>query len=293
MKKTALALGFFDGMHLGHRAILDVALDSDLTPSVFTFGGGEMPKFKKYNGRYLIYPYDKKMALLSEYGFEEIYAPNFSDVSDLTPVEFFEGVIYDKMHAGLVVCGENFTFGKNGAGNAELLSRLCSERGIDVRIIPMLISDGEEISSSRIKRLLLNGDVSAAAALGTVAAYGGEVVHGARLGHTLGYPTINMLFGEHRLIPKYGVYAARVSIGGAEYNGISNIGVKPTIVGERAPLIETHLFDFTRETYGEYAEVTLLGFLRGERRFENVGELTLQMAQDIDRAVEYIDKIIQ
>lgn len=281
LKNTAIALGCFDGIHLGHRAVIDgTACASEefknLSRTVFSFSDDLVYKDNSLH----IALFEDKCCILENLGIENLIVPPFELVRECSPEKFFKDVLIERLGAKLISCGENYRFGKNAAGSSETMLRLCQAYKIDCRIIPPVMYEGEIISSSRIRKCLLAGAVDEAGAmLGHLFSYKFEVVSGRQLGRKLGTPTINQYFPDNFLIPRYGVYASVTDIGGRRYHSVTNIGVKPT-VGWHRELSETWIPDFSGDLYGQYIRVELVAFMRDECKFNSVDELKAAIIQD-------------
>lgn len=281
--KTAAALGLFDGVHLGHRAVLQAAAAQSadgLTPAAFTFQP-ELASVKGAAG--FLYPEALKEHLLrTECGMEEIYAPSFPEIAALSGEGFVREILCGRIHAASVVCGEDFRFGKAAAWDASDLRRFGTQYGFDVTIVGAVCSGGEPVSSSRIRGLLESGDIAAAnALLGEPYRIRGEIVHGAHLGHTIGFATINQSFVPGQLVPRFGVYASETRTPDGWQLSVTNIGVKPTVGYTGLPLAETHILDYAGDLYGQELDVILTDFLRGEQKFDSLDTLQLQLGSDI------------
>lgn len=287
--KSAVAIGCFDGLHLGHMQVIKQALKQELTPVVFTFSHKSiLPKLGRKED---IIPYDLKLKLLEKSGVSYIYAPDFADVKDMTAQQFVQEILVDRLNAGFVSCGYDFHFAKGGTADADALSEICKEHGIEVCVVPAVKSDGETVSSTLIRQLIKNGDLEKANRfLGYKLTYSLEVIHGKKNGRKMGFPTINQTIPEGMTIPKFGVYKSRTKIGSTDYPSVTNIGVKPTIdleEGEqRRPLMETHIIGYDGELYGERVSVSLLSFIRAERKFDGLKELSEQLEKDKKLAVD-------
>lgn len=286
--KSAVALGFFDGLHLGHTQVIVQTLVHELTPIVFTFSGSSvLPKFIR---REDIIAHALKLELLEKMGVKHIYAPDFADVKDMTAERFVEEILIHRLNAGFVSCGYDFRFAKGGAADADTLRELCGRQGIEVCVVPAVRCEGEVVSSTRIRELIKEGGIEKAnLLLGYELTYCREVIHGKENGRKMGFPTINQTMPEGITVPKYGVYKSRTRIGDTDYPSVTNIGVKPTIdleAGEhRAPLMETHIIGYDGELYGERVSVSLLGYLRAERKFDGLKELSEQLEKDKKQAI--------
>lgn len=283
-RKSAVALGFFDGLHLGHIEVIKQTLvKPGLCSVVFTFNDKTMlPKFKE---RENIISYDLKSELLARIGIDHIFAPDFADLRDLSSEEFVDRILVEKLNAGFVACGYDFRFAKGGRADAAELARICGGRGIEVCVVPAVMIDGEPISSTSIRELIRNGDVvSANRLLGYELTYVLEVIEGKKNGRKIGFPTINQVIPEGMIVPKLGVYKSWTQIGTRNYPSITNIGLKPTIEledgEERTPEMETHIIGFSGDLYGLRTRVVLREYMRDERRFDSLEDLGKQLEQD-------------
>lgn len=286
-----LALGNFDGIHLGHKAVLQTALSKaqelGLVPAVLLFN--EHPK-KVLSGiapPELITQDDKKERL-GKMGFSIVTVP-FSAVQNLSARNFLEE-LYCSLNVRAVSCGYNFRFGKDASGNTATLEKECERLRIKLFVSKEQEYKNEPVSSTRIRTALHNGNVCEAnAMLGGEFSYRLEVVSGDRRGRLLGFPTINQFFPEGFVRLRYGVYASKVCLGGLWYAGVTNIGVRPTVGGESFRS-ETCILGFSGNLYGETVEVFLLDFLRDERKFESLDALTAAIAHDAKKALEIFSK---
>ena len=281
--KSAVALGFFDGLHLGHTQVIVQALLQELTPIVFTFSNRSvLPKFTQ---REDIINYDFKLELLESMGVKHIFAPDFADVKDMTAEQFVEEILVKRLNADFVSCGYDFHFAKGGEAGADTLRELCGRRGIKVCVVPAVKIEGETVSSTLIRELIKSGDIEKANRfLGYELTYSLEVIHGKKNGKKMGFPTINQEIPETMTVPKQGVYKSRTLAGNTDYHSITNIGVKPTIdleEGElRVPLMETHIIGYEGDLYGKRVSVSLLGYMRAEQKFASLEELSKQLEKD-------------
>lgn len=289
LKKTAVALGLFDGIHSGHRAVLSRAIEfgkKGLAPAVFTFETETVTT--KGNGQLdVILSRGLKKEFLSEMGMEYYCSPNFSEVKDMTAPDFVREIIAERMNAGAVVCGTDFRFGKGAYGGIKELKLLCSMLGIAVEIISPETVDGEVVSSTLIRSFIRGGEIARANKfLGYDFTLKLPVSHGNELGRKMNFPTINQYLPKGQLVPKFGVYASYTIIGGKTYGSVTNIGIKPTIGGESSPLAETNIFGFEGDLYGKTARISLTDFLRPEKKFSGIEELSRQITEDVSRAKE-------
>ena len=285
MEKSAVALGLFDGVHLGHRAVLDLALEqkkNGLTPTVFTFSPSAVLRKTSGHDGY-IYNHIDKYNILTEYGFSgNIYSAEFEKVCGLTGEEFAENILENYFNAEIVCCGNDFRFGKNASCNVEDLRRFGKKYGFEVHTADNVKIDGITVSSGEIRQLILNGKIEKAnRLLGMPYRVSGNVVHGNEIGRTINFPTINQEYSDGQLVPEYGVYKTVTDVDGVKYKSITNVGVKPTIRGERKPLAETHILNFSGDLYNKYIEVEFCRFIRPEMKFSSVEELKNQISKDI------------
>ena len=281
---TSVALGFFDGVHLGHRAVIEAAADDRLRRVVLTFGenplrvlGRECPPTLTDNRR--------KAELMTAAGADDVIFADFVQMKDLTPDDFVNNILHEKLNAKRVVCGFNYRFGSRGAGDTDMLRRLCESRGTEVIVCDPVSVDTEQVSSSRIRELITYGDIKKAnAMLGYRYAVSGDIGSGNRIGSELGFPTVNICLGEDMVKPRRGVYASFLTVGSTSYLGATNIGVHPTVGESESPLCETFLIDFPGgDLYGSRALCELREFIRGEKKFSSVDELIGQIEKDCER----------
>lgn len=281
---SCVALGFFDGVHPGHRAVIGAccAKKGGNDAVMLTFAdspaaalGREAPPLLTDN--------ERKAELVESIGADEIIFADFLLLKDMSAADFVRAVLRDKLNAAAVYCGENYRFGKNGEGDTAALKELCAIEGIRVSVIEPVLFDGEPISSTRIRASIADGDIEKAnAMLGYSYAVRGVIGSGNHIGTQLGYPTLNLQMDNKLAVPRYGVYASRVSIDGRSYTAATNIGVHPTVRQSSKPVCESYLLDYTgTELYGLSAKCELVRFVRPEMKFSSAGELCAQVARDI------------
>lgn len=287
---TVTALGFFDGVHLGHRRLLEAAVTEaaarGLVPAVFTFSD-DVRSVKPGASR--LTDFESKLRLLEEAGIELVYAADFSALSSYPPETFVREVLVSLCRTELAVCGFNFRFGRGASGDAEQLRRLMRGLGREARIIDPAYLGDRVISSSAIRLALESGEPELAAAmLGRPFSLTAPVLRGRGFGHTEGVPTVNQVFRTSGIVPKSGVYASRVILeDGRAVQGVSNVGVCPTFFGESGDLrCETHLIDYGEDLYGKTLSVQFCKYLRSEKKFETVDELYEQIRCDVKAARE-------
>ncbi len=284
-KACAVAIGKFDGIHRGHQALLSHILEkkkSGLESAVFTFDPVPAVFFGKGQVRELT-TREEKRRIFQRLGVDVLIEfPLRADTAAISPAAFIEGILARRMRAAYVAAGTDVTFGAGGAGDGAMLAAYGDRLGFAVEVIDKVCADGREISSSRIRRALEAGEMEQVTELiGFPYSVTGTVVHGRRLGRTIGMPTVNLLPPGDKLLPPRGVYFSNVSYGGNHYRSITNIGCKPTVSREKVMGVETYLYDFNEDIYGREITVNLLGFKRPEMKFDSVEELKRQMEKDI------------
>lgn len=286
-EKTAVALGIFNGVHSAHQQIINTTVShrrlSNLMPTVFTFNANSV--FPNKLDAKVILTDKIKLEVLHRHGIEQVYMTKFEDVRGLTPREFFEKIIVDKLNAKALFCGYNYTFGKDAKGTTDELMDFCDEYGIELEIANPYKKNGVLVSSTVIRECLREeGNMKFVnELLGYTYFIKTPVVHGLKLGRTIGFPTINQTFDDNQVIPKFGVYRTVLYIGDEIYKGLTNVGVKPTIDGERKPLAETYIIGLNRDLYGELVVVAFLERLRDEEKFNNLEELKDAIKADLQR----------
>lgn len=283
--KSAVALGKFDGIHLGHRRLLERVLEQKsqgLWTVVFTFDtsaasffGGET---KELSTR------EEKRAVFSRLGIDVLIEfPLNRGTAATEPAEFVARYLAEQMRTAYLCAGPDISFGKGGAGDYKLLSEYAGTCGYQVELIDKVRVDGEEVSSTRVRQAVREGDMEKVSVmLGAPYCVSGKVVHGRQLGRKLGMPTANILPDVRKLLPPNGVYYSRARLGDAVYRGISNVGCKPTVSDEKIMGVETYLYDFSGEVYDRDMTVELLAFRRAERAFESVEALRRQIEADVE-----------
>ncbi len=283
---TAVALGCFDGVHLGHARVLQSALRGrrgGLSPAVFTFATGGKDCAAAKQALALMSPQAKEEEF-RRMGFDLYLAVDFASVRELTPEQFVRDVLFGALRAKRVSCGFNYHFGRGGTGNSALLRALCAQYGIRTEICDAVEFCGAPVSSTRIREAVAAGDMELARRmLGRPFRVDFEVVRGNRIGRLLGTPTINQPFPASFVLPKFGVYGSSVLVDGKRYHGVTNVGVKPT-VGSHIPLAETWIAGFQGDLYGRRVPVDLLGFLRPEKKFADLTALREQILRDAEQA---------
>ncbi len=292
----AIALGCFDGVHLGHAALFRTLRENAAGRkcAAWTFAPPEAGKLCPVKGKPLIVSFERKCELLNEHGVEYAFLYGFYDVCSLSCEEFVDKILIEECGCGLAVCGYNFTFGKGAAGNADTLKELLARRGIETIVVENVQKDGISVSSAGIREALAKGEVELAEKmLGREYTVTAPVIGGRRLGREWGFPTVNQHFFDGAAVPQRGVYASSCIIDGKKYGAVTNVGVRPTVSGGKdAVTAETHIFDFSGDLYGKTLSVALKHFIRPEKKFENGDELKKAVLADIETAREYCSKNI-
>lgn len=276
---ASVALGNFDGVHIGHRSLFDACTG---IKAVWTFYSIAKPE------KDIPYITDTKTRLryFAEYGMNYVVLEDFEQVRDMSPESFVNDYLINKLRIREAVCGFNFRFGKNGVGNAETLSDLLSRNQTSCIVKEPVYFNGSIISSSSVRDAVLSGDMELAADLmGHTFSIELPVIHGKELGRTLGLPTINQDFPEGHIVPKHGIYATKVSVEGTVYWGVSNVGIRPTVSDSGKVNCETHIIDYYGNLYGKEIRVDFCKYLRDEKHFKSTEELKKQILLDIDNTV--------
>lgn len=279
-ENTAIAIGKFDGIHLGHQLLIQGILNEKKNGRkalVFTFG------FANNNGKQFLYTEQEKILNFEEFDVDVLLEYPFTkEFAALSPENFVEQCLVKKLGVKSVYVGNDFRFGKDRCGNAELLKQLGIKYGFEVHALDKYKEYDDIVSSSRIRHELGNDFEKANKMLGKNYFVYGEVVHGKHLGNTIGFPTINQVIDEEKIVPAFGVYASVVEVDGIEYAAISNLGIKPTIAGVNQLGLETFLFDYSGDLYGKWLKTSLISFVRPEMKFESIDQLKQQIAKDVE-----------
>lgn len=274
-RPLAIALGYFDGGHLGHATLLRQTVSAaehfGCESAVFTFSSlptkSGLPLFSE----------EDRLAFFEKAGIETVILAFFDDLRTLSPDAFVSSVLMERCHARLALCGFNFRFGYRAAGDSALLLKLLP----DSIVLPPELYENAPISSTRIKEALLLGNTRAAQdMLGHPYTVSGRVMHGRALGRSLGFPTANMI--PETLLPRYGVYRTEVTLDGKCYKGLTNVGVRPTVGGKSGARTETFIQGFSGDIYEKKLTISFLSFLREERRFASLEELKAQISLDLE-----------
>lgn len=288
---TAAAIGKFDGVHLGHRKLLDRILkakEDGLAAAVFTF---DPPPGVFFSGKPQagLMTREEKRRCFEQMGVDVLIEfPMNAQTAVIPPEDFVREILCGKMHVRYLAAGTDLSFGDGGKGDWRLLFALSRKLGYQVEVIDKILYNGREISSTYVREAVHQGEMELAAKLlGAPYMVSGRVMHGKQLGRTLGMPTVNLLPEKDKLLPPNGVYLSRLNFSGVSLPGITNIGCRPTVSDSGQMSVETYLYDFDSEIYGEYVEVSLYSFCRPERKFSDVDELKQNMERDIREGRRY------
>jgi riboflavin kinase/FMN adenylyltransferase len=295
MKPTVLTLGVFDGLHLGHQRIMQRVVEragaAGAHATAITFDPHPRAVLHPGSAPPLLQTLDQRLANLEVLGIEQTIVVAFTkDFAQIPAEEFLTDVIHDRLHAAEVYLGKGFAFGRGRGGNIDLLRKMSSELGFVADEVEEVRLRGQRVSSSRIRELLLDGRIDLARRmLGRPYGVEGVIIRGNRRGHSIGFPTAN-LKPHNRVIPKFGVYATATLIEGTWRKSITNIGVRPTFEDTTEPSIESYIFDFDGDLYGDVLRVRFLHRIRDERKFSGVDELKGQIERDTQTARNYFSR---
>lgn len=284
----AVTIGAYDGIHLGHRAILtrlkQEAASLEAPAMVVSFEPMPREFFARDNPPARLTRFREKFECLAAFGIDELFCPPFSSVRDLSPDAFIRELLVDGLGVRHIVIGDDFRFAAGRIGGIEDLERAGSTFGFEVTAVPGVYRQAQRISSTEIRLALKAGDLETARGmLGREYSMSGRVVRGLGLGRELGFPTANVKLNR-RQTPVDGIFAARVlGLSGGPLDGVASVGTRPTVGGEK-PLLEVYIFDFDRDIYGEYITVQFVERLREERKYSDLDSLVAQMHEDVSAA---------
>jgi len=294
-RSTVLTLGVFDGLHLGHQQIMQTVVSRaaavNAVPTAITFDPHPRSVLYPENAPPLLQTLDQRLANFEVLGIEQTIVIRFDkDFADRDAEVFLRDIVHERLQGKEVYLGKGFAFGKNRGGNIELLRRISRELGFFADEVPEITLRDWRISSSKIRELLKDGSVNLARRmLGRPYGVEGQIVRGDRRGRTIGFPTAN-LKPRNRVIPRYGVYATATLIDDVWRRSITNVGVRPTFETATDPSIETYVFDFDGDLYGDVLRVRFLHRIRDERKFNSIEELKSQIELDTRRALNYFNR---
>lgn len=284
-KETAAAVGKFDGLHIGHRRLLDEILarrKDGLAACVFTFDPAPAVLFGTSDGMELTTRQEKQL-ILERMGVDILIEfPLTAETAAMPPEIFASQVLGERMQVRYLAAGSDLSFGQGGKGDAALLKRLAPELGFSVDIVEKVCAEGSPVSSTRVREQVEAGEMEMAERLlGMPYLLAGRVTAGNRIGRTLGFPTLNILPEPTKLLPPRGVYYSKVRCRGKLYPAVTNVGYRPTVTADRVMGVESYLYGFDKEIYGEQVEVSFLSFRRPERRFDSLEKLKAQLEEDV------------
>lgn len=287
---TAVTVGKFDGIHLGHEALVSlITSQAGLKSVMVTFGKSPKKVLFDPDMKYIITEEERNI-ILEKNGVDVLLVLDFDEALMHQSPEDFIQMLSDRINMRYLAVGSDFTFGYKGAGNANLLRKLSDSAGFELNVIDKVQDDGRDISSTRIRELISEGNVSEAGKLlGHPYIIAGPVVHGRHLGTGMGIPTINLLPAANKLLPPFGVYITTVEIEGRVYHGITNVGNNPTVSDDNPVTIETNILDATGNLYEERATVIFHEYLRPEKKFDSLDDLTTEIRRNISQARDYFN----
>ncbi|MFN7947998.1 MAG: bifunctional riboflavin kinase/FAD synthetase [Blastocatellia bacterium] len=293
-RPTVLTMGVFDGLHLGHQAIVrqvvERALIVDATPTLVTFDPHPRRVLRPETAPPLLQTFHQKIEGLKLLGMQQVVVLNFTrELAAMTAEDFVRVYLHEALQAREVYLGKGFFFGRDRLGNIEMLRAISQRLGFYADEVPEVQVRGHRVSSTMIRRLLKAGRVNLARRmLGRPYGIEGVVVEGRKVGRQISFPTANLEI-QNRVIPADGVYVTLALVGDTWHRSVTNIGHRPTLVGDEESKVEAHLLDFDEDLYGQTIRVRLLHRLRGEKKFSGIDELRAQIASDRDRAVRYFN----
>nr|WP_294570686.1 bifunctional riboflavin kinase/FAD synthetase [uncultured Romboutsia sp.] len=291
IKESVVTIGNFDGIHKGHQVLIEKATEyakkNNVISTVFTFNNHPVNYFKPNSIKNIITNNDK-IKILKTMGVDYIINIPFDEyMTKISGYDFVKDILIDKLGAKKIIVGHDFTFARNKEGNIDLLKELSKKNGFLLEIVNPVKIDDIRISSSYIRKLILDGKVEDARKyLGRNYKLSGEVIHSKKLGRTIGFPTANISIDENIIIPKVGIYATKVYVNGTIYYGATNVGYNPTVNGNKLS-IETNILEFNDDIYGKIITIEFLERIRDEKKFNGIEELKEQLQKD----TKYIYKV--
>lgn len=292
MNKTIYALGFFDGVHIGHAALLKVcrcmAEEAGLTAGAVTFGAHPDTLVLHKTPVLINTPRDRELLLRERFSMDTVLTLPFDEQMRTMPWEDFLEMLLREHNAAGFVCGDDFRFGYRGQGNAGVLENWCREREIPCAVVPEQTLDGIRVSSSYIRSQIETGDMATAVRfLGHPHILRGTVVHGRALGRTLGIPTANLRLVPGMVVPRFGVYACRCTIDGTAYPAVTNVGTRPTVEGQSVT-VEPWILDYSGDLYGREITLEFYYFIRPEQKFPDLDALKAEIHRNAEETRAYL-----
>lgn len=286
VKNTVVTIGNFDGIHKGHIKLIKEAVKESKIKNyksvVFTFENHPMRYFRADSIKHII-TNEEKVKIFEDLGVDIVFMIPFDEyMTKISATDFVKTILHEKLKCKMVIVGHDFTFARNKEGNASLLESLGKNYNMKVKVIEPIKIKGRRVSSSYIRNLINDGNVSEIKDfLGRNYFLEGEVIHARKIGRTIGFPTANLKAEDKLIIPKNGIYAVKVYIKNKVYYGATNIGYNPTVNG-KVLSIETNIIDFDEEIYGEIIRVEFLDRIRDEKKFNSLDELKSQLRKDVN-----------
>ncbi|MDQ1096299.1 MULTISPECIES: bifunctional riboflavin kinase/FAD synthetase [Chryseobacterium] len=284
-KPLALSLGMFDGVHIGHKSIIDeltkTGQEKNLETAILTFWPHPRFVFNPDEDLKLLNTLEEKTGLMERYGIQNLFLKEFdAEFRNLTGEEFVRKILIDILNVKYLIIGYDHSFGKNKSGNFELLQKLSGELDFEVEQMEAINIHENNISSTKIRKALLTGNIKEAnEMLGYSYSVSGTVVHGKKIGRTIGYPTANIETDSIKLLPKKGAYIVEVFVHGKQYKGMLSVGTNPTVNGEKLT-VEVYILDFEGDIYGKDITVKFRDFLHDEIKFEGMDKLIERLDED-------------
>lgn len=288
-----VTLGNFDGLHMGHRALIGLAKEyaqkAGMKSVVFTFNPHPMLYFNNRKLNKLIMSREEKLYAVSRLGVDIFIEYPFEEIHSLTPEEFAVELLFKKLKAKVAIVGDNFRFGVKQAGTPDMLKHFGEKYGAKIIVVNDIMLDDDTVSSTRVRKCLVDRDLPMANKLLTEPYFMiGTVVRGKELGRTIGFPTVNIVADPDKLFPPNGVYATRTEYKGKIYSGITNVGINPTVNGTRK-IVETFIFDFNEFIYGEKLKISFFKWVRDEKKFDGIEALMAEIAKNTVTVKEYFE----
>jgi len=296
INRPVLTLGMFDGAHIGHQSILKqlntIAKEIDGESVLITFNPHPRMVLQPNCDLKFLNTLEEKETVLRQFGLEHLIIQEFTkEFSQVTSVEFVKNLLVDKIHIDTLVIGYDHHFGKNREGNFEQLQVLSKEYGFNLIQLQAVEENDTAVSSTKIRRALIAGNIEYAnKALNYRYPLSGKVVHGDKIGRTLGFPTANLEVDPNKLIPKDGVYAVDVFVENKKYLGLLSIGYRETVTNLREHRVEVNILEFDQDIYDETIHLEFLGRLRDEKKFASLDDLIFAMNQDKENAIKHYSK---
>jgi len=295
--KSAVAIGKFDGIHIGHQALLEKIKEKKqekMTIVVFTFSPSP-EEFFRGESIPCVDTIEEKRDNFAGMGVDYLIEyPLTKESASISPEDFMNEILLKNLNAGYIVSGKDLSFGDKGRGNSRMLAEFAMEHDITYEVIDKVCLDGKEVSSTAVRNAIEEGNMELVGKmLGRYYSIVGTVVKGNQLGRTMQMPTVNVVPSQQKLLPPKGVYATITTIDGVDWKGITNIGYKPTVSNNQVIGVETHLFDFSRDIYGKEIKTKFISYMRPEKKFGGVDELTEQLRVDREKGIEFFHKMFE